>query len=87
MSAVTCTAEEQNVYLWKNRDGSFEYIRKNGAGGGGVTKRGTSEGYMYSVTLGNGTTQQITDDHWITGGGGGAHTDGRDWKPLPGNAR
>ena len=30
MSGVTCSAEGQDVFLWKNRDGSFEYIRKNG---------------------------------------------------------
>ena len=29
MSGVTCSAEGQDVFLWKNRDGSFEYIRRN----------------------------------------------------------
>jgi len=55
MSGVTCTAEGQNVYLWKNRDGSFEYIRKNGGDG----KVGSGYGYDFTYTKPNGETEEI----------------------------
>ena len=29
MSGVTYSAGGQDVFLWKNRDGSFEYVRNN----------------------------------------------------------
>ena len=83
MSGVTCTAEGQNVYLWKNRDGSFEYVRKVGALKGEAKQVGIGYQYTYNVTTSNGMLQSVTDNHWITGGGGGG--DGTWESPRAGN--
>ena len=73
MSGVTCTAPEQNVYLWKNKTGGdFKYIRKNGGTAGAVAQVGKGFGYTFSFTETNGTVKTVNDNHWITGGGGGA---------------
>ena len=72
MNGVSCTAPGQNVYLWKNNDGSFEYIRNTGGAAGAATAYGQGYGYTYSFTSSNGTTTQVKDNHWICGGGGGA---------------
>ena len=69
MSGVTCTAEGQNVYLWKNRDGSFEYIRKNGAPAGGRGGAGYGYGYSYTAISAGQESVKITDTHIVTGGG------------------
>ena len=55
-------AKGQNVYLWKNTDGSYEYIPKAGASGGeGVTNHG------------NGKTGVTGTGRQTGGGGSGSH--------------
>ena len=73
MNGVTSTAEKSNVYLWKNSDGVFEYIRKDG-GTPGTSAGAAGIGFGYSVTTtsSNGTSVTYKDSHWITGGGGSA---------------
>ena len=74
MSSVTCTAPEQNVYLWKNKTGGdFKYIRKNGGTGGVARNNGVGYGYSFTYTETNGTVKNVNDNHWISGGGGGGH--------------
>ena len=45
MNGITCTAAGQDVFLWKNNDGAFNYVR---AAGGAVN--GQSAGYNYTYT-------------------------------------
>ena len=58
-------AEGQNVYLWKNTDGTYEYVPKVGASGGSRVTNGTGDIQGNSGIAGTGRQ---------TGGGGsGAH--------------
>ena len=59
MTARGAKAEGQNVYLWKNGDGTFEYVPSTGAGGGNGIKGNEVKG----ATGLNGIGRQ-------TGGGG-----------------
>ena len=59
-------AEGQNIYLWKNKDGSYEYVPKLGAIGGSsisVTRSKQSEYWLSGNKGKNGSERQ-------TGGGG-----------------
>lgn len=68
MSARGAYAEGQNVYLWKNSDGSYEYVPKDGASGANrVGKTGGSSYWRIKGTNGSAGTQRQTG-----GGGSGA---------------
>ena len=58
-------AEGQNVYLWKNTDGSYEYVPAEGAAGGGTRESLSSAGI-------SGMSAQSRQ----TGGGGGGQAQG-----------
>ena len=77
MSAITCTAESQNVYLWKNNDGTFEYINKQGAPGGTNGSVGKGYGYTFTYTGDNGTTTSATAPWLVTAGGGSGNSTNR----------
>jgi type II secretory pathway pseudopilin PulG len=61
MTARGAKAEGQDVYLWKNKNGNYEYVPKDG-GAGGATKTGTN---YVSGNAGSNATQPRA-----TGGGG-----------------
>ena len=68
MTARGARAEGQNVYLWKNRNNSYEYVPENGAIGGESISRSINKYGEYERISGlagdNGTNRS-------TGGGGG----------------
>ena len=72
MSGVTCTAPSQDVFLWKNSDATFEYIRKIG-GDGGTKNGGNAKGFGYDFVWNtpSGGQESAKDSHLICGGGGG----------------
>lgn len=71
MSNVTCQAKSQNVYIWKNSDGTFKYINKEGASGGAESSNGSGFGFQFSLPNDAGGQDTYTDTHWVTGGGAG----------------
>lgn len=66
MNGKGANANGQDVYLYKNGNGTYEYVPANGAGGGrgGSYYKNSSNNYVYSIGTGsNGTARR-------TGGGG-----------------
>lgn len=64
MTARGAKAEGEDIYLWKNKDGKYEYVpSKGGNGGKSVSKKSSSAAKTNGNSGSNGTNRQ-------TGGGG-----------------
>ena len=67
MTAKGAYAEGQNVYLWKNTNGSYEYVPAVGGSGGSSVTATTSKNFRDSISSGKSGTNGISRQ---TGGGG-----------------
>ena len=74
MTARGAKAEGQNVYLFKNSDGSYEYVPKKGANGGSNIAASAiyyySGGWYYNIASGN--NGNYSNGRELAGGGSGS---------------